>query len=363
MNRTTTRGFRVAFFHADMDEPQDDEKAQDQPRPTYPQRPAYFAHKFVRKLSKSAAAMEIGPEACWLLTVIAFQEDSCRYKRAVMFWDQGLAALVGLGSERTLSRCREKAVEAGWLHYEAGRRRVPGRYWVLIPEHAEVFDDSPIGVDESSFLGTRAEKPPSNRRESVSAAAEQLTEQPPTDCRTFIPVPSPNPIPEEKTHTQAEQQNWKDIPSGTVLKPPPETAADRVETQSDPSWTPAELEEAKSIFLTMWNDNPICVKSSFIPEIPLREFIRLWFDPQLRPLIPKAISRLQTCYWKTRRITIKKFFQPQVIEDICNGGYDIYDGNPGGSSHAKGHGRGSRETPLHLRIGGADIQPREGDPF
>ena len=342
MNRTTTRGFRVAFFHADMDEPQNDEKAQDQPRATYPKRPAYFAHKFVRRLTKSCAAMDIGPEACYLLTVIAFQEDSCRYQRAVMFWDGQLAGLVGAGTERTLSRYRDKAVAAGWLHYEPGRKRVPGRYWVTIPEHAEVFDDSPIGADDAICDDTNAEKPPrncrTNRRETVAERAEKLSAQPPDNCRAFIPNPNPNPVPNPVGGDSCARN---DDP-GYDPSPPPDPADD-IQTADHPNidWLTVERE-----FLEVWNNSPETCDYRAMKNFQGR-FRLLWMDTVWRANCYRAIARLSTTYWAGRNLSLGQFLKPEFCEEVLGGRYD----DAGPRTTGKNGVGAEKPTPSHLTIG------------
>lgn len=319
-------------------------------RATYPKRPPYFAHKFVRRLTKSCAAMEIGPEACYLLTVIAFQEDSCRYKRAVMYYDEQLAALVGAGTERTLARYRVKAVEAGWLHYEAGRKRVPGRYWVTIPEHAEVFDDSPIGVDDAICDDTNAEKPPTNgrrnRRETVVERAEQLSEQPPDNCRTFIPNPIPIPIP-----MGGESQRAHEHPPPFDAHPPPDPADD-IQIPADPhfDWLTIERE-----FLEVWNNSPDTCRYKAMRGFQSR-FRQAWLDEDWRKDCYRAIARLSTSYWAGKKLGLGQFLQPAFCEELLGGRFDNHE--PAGRN-----GKPAREIPLHLRLGGRDLQPREGDPF
>lgn len=352
MNRPTTRGFRVAFFHADMDEPSTAEQAQQaQPaaqedgRATYPKRPPYFAHKFVRRLTKSCAALEIGPEACWLLTVIAFQEDSCRYKRAVLYYDEPLASLVGLGSVKSLSLCRKKAVSAGWLHYEPGRKRVAGRYWVMIPEHAEVFDDSPIGADGQDFLGTNAEKPPRNRRDRGGAIAEDKGEQSPRNGGPFIPVPIPNPVP------MGGEMRAQDVDSGFDPNPPPDPADDvRVEADPHFDWLTIERE-----FLEVWNGSPDTCKYPTMRNHS-RPFRLLWMDPDWRRDCFAAIRRLSTGYYAGKKLGLSQFLRPEFVTEVIGGRWDNHE--PAGRN-----GRAAREIPLHLRLGGRDLQPREGDPF
>lgn len=112
----------------------------------YPKREQFFAHRFTRLLTKTAVAQELGPQVCFLLTVIAHQEDAKRYTGAVTFWNEQLMPLVGTAKWRTLDRFRKVAVEAGWLYYENRGKRKPGVYWVLIPAWAEPLTDA--AVDE-----------------------------------------------------------------------------------------------------------------------------------------------------------------------------------------------------------------------
>lgn len=114
----------------------------------YPKRPKFFSHRFCRVLAKACAANEIGPDACWLLTVIAHTEDAKGYRDAVTFFNGQLQAFVGCGSDDSLNRMRTKAVRSGWLHYEPGGKGKAGRYWVVIPEQHRDWDDLPS--DESS---------------------------------------------------------------------------------------------------------------------------------------------------------------------------------------------------------------------
>jgi hypothetical protein len=116
----------------------------------YPSRPSFFAHIFCRLLTKTATAQDLGPECCWLLAVIVHQEDAVRYQRAVTFWNDQLLPLCGFGSRKRLEATRSKAVAAGFLHYEAGGKSKPGRYWVTIPTGLQSLDDG--AVCDASFL-------------------------------------------------------------------------------------------------------------------------------------------------------------------------------------------------------------------
>ena len=100
----------------------------------YPKRPKHFAHKVTRLLSNCGAVKELGTEACWLISVIAHYEDYLRYSKPVAFHNSHLWAYCGFANEKALIRARRKAIKSGWLHYEAGAKRKPGKYWVTVPE-------------------------------------------------------------------------------------------------------------------------------------------------------------------------------------------------------------------------------------
>lgn len=169
----------------------------------YPKREAYFAHRFVRLLTKTAAANDLGPAACWLLSVVAMQEDSKRYRGAVTFYNWQLLPLCGFTSEKQLISARTAAIEGGWLHYESGGKKVPGRYWCLTPNASSDAEDAPI--DEGDAIC-----PPF----SLPILPEETTGKVQEKCREsdrenggevqgkgvpFIPSPIPDPIPEEES--------------------------------------------------------------------------------------------------------------------------------------------------------------------
>ena len=130
----------------------------------YPKRDAYFSHRFVRLLTKTAMAQVIGPKACWLLTVVVHQEDSKRYTGPVNYWNYQLESVGGFGSRGSLVRAREKAVGAGWLHYEPGGKGKCGKYWVIIPERFEDLPDLPSDENPSEYPSVLEQE---NGRETV----------------------------------------------------------------------------------------------------------------------------------------------------------------------------------------------------
>ena len=95
---------------------------------------SFFALKFCKLLSKTATANELGADATLLLMIIALKEDSKQYTDAPNYWNNQLMPLCGIGSPKRLLAARQKAIDAGWLHYEQGGKGKVARYWVLVPE-------------------------------------------------------------------------------------------------------------------------------------------------------------------------------------------------------------------------------------
>lgn len=165
----------------------------------YPKREKYFAHQFVRLLTKSAAAQDLGPEVCWLLTVIAHQEDSKRYKGAVTYYNEQLMPLAGFGGRSRLVRARDKAVSAGWLHYEQGGKGAPGKYWVTVPDKCEGLPDDPCDESDSIL-----------NQDGNAICRPELGHQPgrqPDGNRDGKPAPSyPIPIPNPNARSRTKQR-------------------------------------------------------------------------------------------------------------------------------------------------------------
>ena len=113
----------------------------------YPKREAFFSHRFCRILHRDCAAQEIGATACLMLTFIAHQEDTCKYRRGVTFFNEQLMAILGLGTQKALISVRQRAIDAGWLHYQPGGKHKAGVYWVLIPSHAEGLSDASMDLE------------------------------------------------------------------------------------------------------------------------------------------------------------------------------------------------------------------------
>ena len=178
---------------------------------TYPKRPKFFANKFVRLLTKAAVAQELGPEACWLLAVVAHQEDSIHYARPVTYYNEQLMPLCGFGGRSRLAAARDKAVKHGWLHYQTGGKGIPGTYWVKIPEQYQDVPDGPCDEGDDSISRPESEQQPERKTNQAPISrpeSEQQTEnavpnqdgnrtvtgrQPDGKPAPSIPIPIPTP--------------------------------------------------------------------------------------------------------------------------------------------------------------------------
>ena len=119
----------------------------------YPQRPPFFAQRVIRAMTKTAAAQSISATGFALVALIAAQEDAKRYTGPVAYFNSQLSVALGIRKWETLDAIRTRAVEAGWLHYNAppvGSRMIPAVYWTLIPIDMAPLDDSPC--DESDVI-------------------------------------------------------------------------------------------------------------------------------------------------------------------------------------------------------------------
>ena len=154
------------------------------PSQPYPKRQPYFAHRYCRLLTKTCSAQEIGHVAFALCVTIAHLEDAKRYRGPVTFYNEQLMPLIGVMKWESLDRARRRADDAGWLHYEAGNRgqRLPGRYWVTIPDGLEDLDDAPC--DESQYPA-KGEWVESQSRFQYPAKGDREGKH---------SIPSPNPI-------------------------------------------------------------------------------------------------------------------------------------------------------------------------
>lgn len=160
----------------------------------------FFSHRFTRLVHKTALANELGADVVLLLVVIVHTEDAARYSGPVSFWNSQLSETLGLKKWERLNRCRKAAMDAGWLQYEDGGNRKPGRYWVTIPDGYEQISDSPMeqctpiqpknGYDEGYKQGYDA-----GYDAGYKAGYVQVDVQGYVVGEPYSPVPKPSPPP------------------------------------------------------------------------------------------------------------------------------------------------------------------------
>lgn len=154
-------------------------------------RRSFFAIKYIRRLGKEAYANRIGCEACWLLAIIALQEDEIGYERAVDFFNGQLMDRCGFPDERALNVARKRCVDAGLLHYEPSTKRKAGLYWVIVPSQWEPFD----GCFETNGTAVPPQNCRSMRYQSVDHSVTKVPTHPLPKCSPSLPGPEPVPAP------------------------------------------------------------------------------------------------------------------------------------------------------------------------
>lgn len=208
----------------------------------YPKREQFFAHKFVRLLTKSCAAQDIGLNAFSLLCVIVHQEDSARYCGPVRFWNEQLMSTLSL-SPRALREARDKAIKFGWLVYFRENDRATGRYFVTIPKKFSGLSDAPI----EEPCAVRGEVPGEVsgadlhmevHKEVTSNCTRSEHESAPEPSPPSIPIPNPVPsiytpgrdviIPERINTEQFREIIWRWIEYTRL----PSNEANAIETNS-----------------------------------------------------------------------------------------------------------------------------------
>ena len=162
---------------------------------TYPQRGrSFFVNRFMAYVLRSGVALQFGCEAVALLLSVALTEDKTRYSKPVQFWNDQLTAYLGCRVDR-LNQIRKRLVDAGWLHYEAGRKSVAGRYWVLVPGGDERLNDAVLG---DNVVDSPTENFPDGK-------AHTKAHRKPDDKAHHKPSPFlPVPIPVPNTNTKSD---------------------------------------------------------------------------------------------------------------------------------------------------------------
>lgn len=150
-----------------------------------PKREPFFAHRLVRLLFKTCAVFDIGEHAMLLVIHIAHTEDAIRYSQSARFWNSQLDSVLGFKSPKQLNTARQRAIDAGWLHYERKADRQPGLYWTDIPSRFEALSDAPI--ENECFPNSEHEAENKNEMHSENGTRSGTQSGTPS-------IPNPKPI-------------------------------------------------------------------------------------------------------------------------------------------------------------------------
>ena len=170
-------------------------------------RPKFWAMQYIRAMTKTCAANEVGSLGAFLCSVIATTEDASGYRRAVTYWDGQLLPITGAKNEKAMALARANCVKAGWLHYEPGAKARPGKYWTTMPLHAVGIDDHP--TDEGEQTGSQTD----HKRNELGSQTEQTGIAKVKIREAFLPIPIPTPI----QSVTREEEAGDDL---TFLTPP-----------------------------------------------------------------------------------------------------------------------------------------------
>ncbi len=207
----------------------------------YPKREKFYAMRIIRKMVKSAATAEIGPNAFALIATIASTEDAKRYTGPVTYFNDVLQSILGIRKWETLDRARRKAVAAGWLHYVKPPQGSPDApiYWTLIPDRFDHLDDSPS--DDQKVYPKNGDSPQEVYPNNGDAGG---------DTSGYTPGYTPG-------YTEGDTGGEPSIPSPKTLFPDPvpkETLGDKSPVVVSPP--PKKKAKYPEAFLEFWKAFP-----------------------------------------------------------------------------------------------------------
>ena len=174
----------------------------------------FFALKFCKLLSTTAAANEIGPDAVVLLMEVALKEDSKEYTDAPNYWNHQLMPLCGIGSESRLVKARTNAIDAGWLHYEKGGKGKVAKYWVTVPERFRCLWGRRSQSDLPFQNGSQNDD--QNANDGICTSKTEVKTGVKRKCNRGSSIPEPKPKPNGKQFSYPDdfEAFWKAFPAG-----------------------------------------------------------------------------------------------------------------------------------------------------
>ena len=99
----------------------------------YEERPKFFALKYMRAMSKLGVVKDIGPSGVLMCHTVVLYEDISSYSRPATFWNHDLMVRLDIRQPKSFRAIRQRCCNAGWLEYEQGASRKPGKYRTVAP--------------------------------------------------------------------------------------------------------------------------------------------------------------------------------------------------------------------------------------
>ncbi len=210
---------------------------------SYPKREPYFALKFMRKLKDTGAAQSLGPGVCWLLGVIACEEDAKRYREPANFYYEQLMPLCGFRSKKQLRSSITKAVEQGWLEYSPGRKGVPCKFSVVIPK---AVSETPLNLCEEKIFSSDS-KPETEPQKHRKRNRNGNTPTPNTHNPNKSDSSSPSSLRAIEKPSDVSELVWADWLVLRLAKNAPVTATVILQMRSKAADVAMSLEQVLSI--------------------------------------------------------------------------------------------------------------------
>lgn len=283
----------------------------------YPQREQFFFNRFVREMADRAVASELGKDVFALLTIIAVQEDSCRYTKPVSFYSLPLMEKCGFSKFAQLANAREVAERHGWLKFvsRGSGSRQAASYFVTIP-------DPDFVVQLPNQLPVQCTKSFVDR--SVEVAIERGIEE-------TVETAVDRAIERVVLHTYPYTEPYTYTKDNTPLPPEGEAEASGEEACSKENPPPEDIPPTQAMrdVVAAWNDLPVeFARVKALTPLRRKSLSARLSDPQFRDNWRECLRKIAEsdfCAGKTGgnwKASFDWFVNPNNFPKVLEGKYD-----------------------------------------